>query len=174
MSTPIAQLGIGQEQHDSFGASDQGMMPGGGMGNVNPPSDDALMNQVMDGVQHEVDPHASNINGEMMNHTMDPSQIPPEQQQQLPPEPDYPMDMSTSYHDVPEEQPMTQKIMDGVKGPFFVFILAFIINLPMVTRILTHFVPKLLQESGQLNWMGVLVKAFMIAVCYAIINAALL
>jgi hypothetical protein len=178
MSTPIGQLGI--EQQDSFSASmpmEQPPMnmgpPQQPMGNMNPPTDDSMMSQVMDRVQGmDNDPHASNISGEMMSHNMDPSQIPPEQQYQHMPE-----DQMMYQEHEPEplqemDESWSQKLQQGVRGPFIVFIIALLINLPHVTRMLTHFIPKLLQESGQLNIYGVAFKALLIAFLYAMIAYA--
>lgn len=178
MSTPIGQLGL--EQQDSFGASQMQSMDmqqppmGNGMGNMNPPSDDSMMSQVLDRVQYaDNDPHASNISGEMMSHNMDPSQIPPEQQYQHMPE-DNMMQQPLQYMEEPDIEPesWSQKIQQGVKGPFIVLLIAFLVNLPHVTRMLTHFVPRLLQESGQLNLYGVLVKALLVAALYGLIAYA--
>jgi hypothetical protein len=174
MSTPLGQLGIGNEHHDSFNASmqmdhhqNQQHMP-----NMNPPTDASMMNQVLDRVQNmEDDPHISNINGEMMAHNMDPSQIPPEQQYEYAPEEQHHgMWEQSSMEQEPES--WAQKLQTGVKGPFLVFLIAFIINLPQITRMLTHFVPKLLKESGQLNLYGVAVKALIIAVLYGLVSFA--
>lgn len=166
MSTPIGQLGIGNEQQHSFDASMQQME----QGQMNPPSDASMMNQVLDRVQGmDDDPHSSNINGEMMNHNMDPSQIPPEQQYE------YAQEEPMQYHQPQMEEQndsWTEKIQTGVKGPFIVFILAFLINLPHITRMLTHFAPKLLYESGQLNIYGVAVKAILVASLYGVIAYA--
>jgi hypothetical protein len=173
MSTPLGQLGIGNEQNDSFDASmqmeqqqNQQHMP-----NMNPPSDASMMNQVLDRVQNmESDPHTSNINGEMMSHNMDPSQIPPEQQYEYAQEEQHGMWQPEQMEQEPES--WSQKLQTGVKAPFIVFLIAFIVNLPQITRMLTHFVPKLLKESGQLNLYGVAIKALLIAVLYGLVSYA--
>jgi hypothetical protein len=168
MSTPIQQLGLSGEHQQSFDASVSMEQP-----NMNPPSDIEMVNRVMEsvGTVHD-DPHASNISGEMMSHNMDPSQIPPEQQYQYMQE-DEPIHYGQPYMEPEAEaESWTQKVQNGVKGPFLVFIVALLINLPHVTRMLTHFVPKLLQESGQLNFYGVLVKAILIAFLYGVISLA--
>jgi hypothetical protein len=164
MSTPIGQLGIGSEQpmYDQH--------PQGGM---NSPADASMMSQVLEQVQgmdDNNDPHSSNISGEMMSHNMDPSQIPPEQQYNYMPE--EPMHYNNPPHLVEEDESWSQKIQSGVKGPFIVFLIALVINLPQVTRFLTHFVPSLLYESGQLNLYGVALKAILCAVMYALISYA--
>jgi len=176
MSTPVGQLGL--EHQESFGASQMPSMdmPQQHMGNMNAPSDDSMMNQVLDRVQTmDNDPYSSNINGEMMSHNMDPSQVPPEQQYQHMPE----EQMQMMYHQgqqfnepEPESESWNQKVQQTVKGPFIIFLIAFLISLPHVTRMLTHFIPRLLQESGQLNLYGVAVKALMIALTYAIVAYA--
>ena len=166
MSTPIGQLNLGNEQQQSFDASMSMEQP-----NMNMPSDTNMVSQVLERVNNmEDDPYASNISGEMMSHNMDPSQIPPEQQQHYMPE-DEPINYHQPHHmEEPEAESWSQKIQTGVKGPFLVFIVALVINLPQITRMLTHFVPKLLHESGQLNMYGVFVKAMLIALLYGLIN----
>jgi hypothetical protein len=163
MSTPIGQLNLGNDHQQSFDASME-------QPNMNPPSDTNMVNQVLERVQTmEDDPHASNISGGMMSHNMDPSQIPPEQQYNN----NYMPEEEPIYYQhgpmEPETESWSQKIQNGVKGPFIVFIIALIINLPHITRILTHFIPRLLQESGQLNFYGVIVKALMIASLYGLV-----
>lgn len=166
MSTPIGQLGLSGEHQQSFDASVPMEQP-----NMNPPSDIEMVNRVMESVGNvQDDPHASNISGEMMSHNMDPSQIPPEQQYQYMPE-DEPIHYQQPHMEL-EPESWTQKVQNGVKGPFLVFIVALLINLPHVTRMLTHFIPKLLQESGQLNFYGVLVKALLVAMLYGVISLA--
>lgn len=161
MSTPIGQLGIG---------SDQSMMPSMQRG-MNPPVDASMTSQVLEqvqGMEDFHDPHATNINGEMMSHNMDPSQVPPEHQYAYMPE-----EALQYHHQQPEEEESwAQKLQSGVKGPFIVFIIALLINLPQITRMLTHFAPALLYDSGQLNLYGVAVKAMLCAVVYAMITYA--
>lgn len=160
MSTSLAQLGIGNNQPMFEQQS-----------HMQPPDNASMMSQVLEQVQgmdDNNDPHASNINGEMMSHNMDPSQIPPEQQY------NYASEEPIQYHapQPEEDESWSQKLQSGVKGPFIVFLIAFVINLPQVTRILTHFVPSLLYESGQLNLYGVALKAILCAVFYALISYA--
>lgn len=161
-STPLSQLGIG-EQQDSFDAS-----------MVNPPTNDNLANQVYQDINMDIDndPHASNINGEMMSHSMDMAQVPPEQMPQHPPHQQMPQMSFEPDHLSEPESSWKDKVYEGAKGPLIVFFMAFLIGLPHITRILTHFVPKLLQESGQLNITGVAVKALLISVMYAVVNMA--
>ena len=161
MSTPIGQLGFGNDQQ----RYDQNHP-------MQPPSDVSMTSQVLEQVQGMDDlndPHASNINGEMMSHHMDPSQIPPEQQYSYAPE------EPIQYHQMQhheEEESWTQKIQSGVKGPFIVFLIAFLINLPQITKVLTHFMPSLLDEFGRLNLIGVAVKAVVCSILYSLISYA--
>jgi hypothetical protein len=172
-STPLSQLGIGNDQHDSFNA---GMMPDHQTGMqpmMNPPSDNSIMSQVMERVGDMAeDPYASNISGEMMHRTMDPSQIPPEQQGRYMQESQHPMVYNMPQEPMYEPEPLswTQRIQEGVKAPFIVFLIVLIINLPQVTRMMTHFIPKLLQESGQLNLYGVAFKAVIVAMLYSMVT----
>ena len=172
-STPLSQLGIGNDQHDSFNA---GMMPdhqSGMQPMMHMPSDNSIMSQVMERVGDMAeDPYASNVSGEMIQRTMDPSQIPPEQQGRYMNEAPHPMMYNMPHEPMYEAEPVswTQKIQEGVKAPFIVFLIALIINLPQITRMITHFVPKLLHESGQLNMYGVVFKAIAIAMLYSVVT----
>ena len=68
---------------------------------------------------------------------------------------------------------LKDKIMNNIKYPILVFAIAFLISLPEFNRFLFGFFPKLLLESGQVSIGGVLLKALLAAVLYAIISCFL-
>jgi hypothetical protein len=61
------------------------------------------------------------------------------------------------------------KIMKNIKYPGLVFVISFIISLPEFNRFLFSFFPKLLLESGQVSIGGVLLKAIVGMLFFAII-----
>jgi hypothetical protein len=61
------------------------------------------------------------------------------------------------------------KIMKNIKYPGLVFVISFIISLPEFNRFLFSFFPKLLLESGQVSIGGVLLKAIVGMLLFAII-----
>jgi hypothetical protein len=62
-----------------------------------------------------------------------------------------------------------EKIMKNIKYPGLVFVLCFIISLPEFNRFLFSFFPRLLLESGQVSIGGVILKAFVGMIIFAII-----
>jgi len=60
------------------------------------------------------------------------------------------------------------KIIKNIKYPGLVFVISFIISLPEFNRFLFSFFPKLLLESGQVSIGGVLLKAFLGMLIFAI------
>jgi hypothetical protein len=79
-------------------------------------------------------------------------------------QPQYMYDMSE-----PESQPelsLTDKIINQIKLPIVVAVLFVLLSLPQFNRILTKFVPRLLAETGELNMMGLLAKAIILAVLF--------
>jgi hypothetical protein len=60
------------------------------------------------------------------------------------------------------------KIMKNIKYPILVFVLCFIISLPEFNRFLFSFFPRLLLESGQVSIGGVLIKALVGMLIFAI------
>ena len=61
------------------------------------------------------------------------------------------------------------KIIKNIKYPGLVFVISFIISLPEFNRFLFSFFPKLLLESGQVSIGGVLLKAIVGMLFFAII-----
>ena len=63
-----------------------------------------------------------------------------------------------------------EKIMNNMKYPILVFIICFIISLPECNRFIFGFVPKMLLESGQVSFAGVMLKAFIGMLLYICIS----
>lgn len=156
MSTPLNELGIGNPQPN--------------MGYSQSPNDDSMIDQVVQNFNVNDEMQNSNIDNQMMHHSVDPSQIPPNANfQQYLDEPS-----TQNHYSIPiennNETSWMETCQQGVKAPLIVFLLAFVINLPQVTRLITQFIPFLLKESGQLNLYGVLFKAFSITLLFSVIN----
>lgn len=146
MSTPISQL-LGEED----------------------PTDD-MVNQLMN----------QNNNNGMLNHTMDQSQIPPGSSFNNNPPQQYPMQHRQQKYNYPpeafedggmdEELTYTQKILKSVKIPLLVFFLIILASLPQVNRTITHFIPSLLQESGQMTMWGVILKSIVLTLVFVLVS----
>jgi len=125
----------------------------------------------------------SNINSQSLQYAMDSSQVPAYKYNE-------PTQQNASYDSYAEkmmhqQQPSSgllsqfginlsgssikDKIMRNIKYPGLVFVLCFIISLPEFNRFLFSFFPKLLLESGQVSIGGVLLKALVGMVLFAII-----
>ena len=65
---------------------------------------------------------------------------------------------------------LKEKIMNNMKYPILVFIICFIISLPECNRFIFGFAPKLLLESGQVSFGGVILKAFIGMLLYICIS----
>lgn len=126
----------------------------------------------------------SNINSQSFQYSMDSSQVPAykynEPSQQTPPYDSY---AEKIMHQQQQSNAgllsqfginlsgasLKDKIMKNIKYPGLVFVLCFIISLPEFNRFLFSFFPKLLLESGQVSIGGVLLKAVVGMLLFAII-----
>ena len=127
----------------------------------------------------------SNINSQSFQYAMDSSQVPAykynEPSQQNPPYDIYAEKMMHQQQLQNNTGLLSQfginlsgaslkdKIMKNIKYPGLVFVLCFIISLPEFNRFLFSFFPRLLLESGQVSIGGVLLKALVGMVIFAII-----
>ena len=64
---------------------------------------------------------------------------------------------------------LKDKIMKNIKYPALVFVICFIISLPEFNRFLFGFFPRLLLESGQVSIGGVMLKALVGSILFAIV-----
>ena len=126
----------------------------------------------------------SNINSQSFQYAMDSSQVPAykynEPSQQTNPYDSYAEKMMHQQQQTNtgllsqfginlSGSSLKDKIMKNIKYPGLVFALCFIISLPEFNRFLFSFFPKLLLESGQVSIGGVLLKAVVGMIIFAII-----
>ena len=96
----------------------------------------------------------STVNYQMDTHVM--PQIPVQEVEQPP------MQML-----MPDQPPsMMQTVLENSKDPVSVVLLAFIMNLPVVENILVKYVPKIVNVSGGMNYLGMLLKAVIIGLLF--------
>ncbi len=75
------------------------------------------------------------------------------------------MEPMYEYEMEPErELTLTERLTNEIKLPIVVAVLFVILSLPQFNQLLTKFVPRFLAETGELNMMGLMAKAFIIAV----------
>jgi hypothetical protein len=130
----------------------------------------------------------SNINSQALQYAMDSSQVPPNkyipthnpQQNQTHSDSDY--DNYRQKMMIEQNngilgqlginlsgETLREKIMKNIKYPALVFVICFLISLPEFNRFLFGFFPRLLLESGQVSIGGVMLKALVGMILYAII-----
>lgn len=66
--------------------------------------------------------------------------------------------------------PLQTRILNMVKYPIIVFTICVIISLPIFSRTLFSVFPKLLKESGEISILGVVLKAFIGAIIFAVVQ----
>ncbi len=78
------------------------------------------------------------------------------------------------YYDNEEEYEFKPSYVDNLvnnlKEPIFVFVLVFIMNFGLLNDILLKNVPRFVNSSGSMNYLGVAVKALVAAVIYFAVN----
>ncbi len=75
------------------------------------------------------------------------------------------MEPMYEYEMEPEKElTLTERLTNEIKLPLVVAILFVVLSLPQFNQVLTKFMPRFLAETGELNMMGLLAKAFIIAV----------
>ena len=165
-------------------------LPTNNPNNLNPPVPNQDNNQLVEDILKEMNnPPAedSNLNTDVINYAMDPSQIPPEKQENLNflNADDLEMDNEPNNNFVESEKSEKQPpivnylglsedssltpIIKIIRLPILVFILSFIISLPIFNRYLFSFFPNLLLESGQVGIYGVLLKAVLSTILFCIL-----
>ena len=144
-------------------------------------------NQLVDDILREMGtpPGEDNntINSDMMDYSMDPSQIPPEKlpgnflesretrlQEELPNK----MVVADSKGNILglniDTSTTFGKTFMMIKNPITVLIISLLLSLPHFNRLLFGLLPKLLLESGQVSFYGVLLKAVIGMVIYVGVN----
>jgi hypothetical protein len=159
------------------------------MGNMDPMSSDS---QLVEDILKEMgdSPGAelqSNINSQALQYAMDSSQVPPTKYNP----PQHNNEGMMNYNNYSQKMMMDQsqnqsgilgqlgfnlggetlkdKIMKNIKYPALVFVICFIISLPEFNRFLFGFFPRLLLESGQVSIGGVMLKALVGSILFAIV-----
>jgi len=135
-------------------------------------------NQLVDDILREMGtaPGTDNqsVNADMMGYSMDPSQIPPEkipgnfleaEKGYFEEEPPNQMAVANSTGGLLglnfDTSTTTGKIAVMIKNPVIVLFIAFLLSLPHFNRLLFGFLPKLLLESGQVSFYGVVLKSIL-------------
>ena len=169
-STPIAQ--IKQQQLQQQQQQQQPVMAS--TVNTQEPSVEDMLKEM------EV---PDNINIDAMNYSMDPSQIPPPKMNQ-----DFLQnqnDVETVQKEIGNEKKeessllgismgesgsMMNKCINLLKHSGIIFVLVFIISLPQVNRTVFTKIPGMLEESGEINIKGVLLKSVIVTLLFLVIS----
>ena len=69
-----------------------------------------------------------------------------------------------------EKESMIDNIILNLKSPIIVFILVFLTNYGLLNELLLKNVPRFLNSSGNMNYLGVAAKALVAAVLYFAVN----
>ena len=69
-----------------------------------------------------------------------------------------------------KDSSFVDNLVSNLKGPILVFILVFIMNFGLLNDILLKNVPRFINSSGGMNYLGVAVKALVAAVIYFALN----
>lgn len=172
MSTPINQIRRNADQQPTMPISD-------GMN-----SDSQLVEDILremgnsPGIEQQTD-----INSQSYQYATDQSQVPAyKYTEPPPPEPAYDVNNRVYQQDHYKDNSflgqmgitlsgdsIKDKVSKNIKYPGLVFLICFILSLPEFNRFLFGFVPQLLLESGQISIGGVLLKAVLGMVLFAII-----
>ena len=73
-----------------------------------------------------------------------------------------------------KDSSFVDNLVSNLKGPILVFILVFIMNFGLLNDILLKNVPRFINSSGGMNYLGVAVKALVAAVIYFALNKLVL
>lgn len=172
-STPINQIRRGEPS----------IAPSMGGDMSSPHSDSQLVEDILKEMgESPGSEQQSNINSQAFQYAMDSSQVPAykytEPSHSSPPYDNYAEKMmhQQSNNGILSQiginlsgASLKDKIMKNIKYPGLVFVICFIISLPEFNRFLFSFFPRLLLESGQVSIGGVLLKALVGMIFFAII-----
>jgi len=133
------------------------------------------INMLVDGVINQAE-NDSNINGEFLNHQLDHSQIPFEQefpqeyQQQYNPQH---FQMMNQYEQSPPPSIVERLTYDG-KLSMVVIVLFMLLSLPQFNQLLTRFFPRFLSDAGGLSMSGLFVKAVLCGLVFMLLKFTML
>ena len=124
-----------------------------------------------------------NINMDSMNYSMDESQIPPPKMdqnflqqndnQQMPPQLQEKVEESSNSLlgiNLDNGGDMMTKCINLVKHSGIIFLLVFVVSLPQVNRSVFTKIPGMLEESGEINIKGVLLKSVVVTLLFLAIS----
>lgn len=154
-------------------------LPGGGMPDLSGGAQQNFdLNTMIDEAAKQVNAgtyqnDGPSLSAGAMQYQLDASQIP-----QNGPNPNVQMQQEQFMDDMHMEQPqymydmqepeqelsLVEKITNQVKFPIIVAVLFVILSLPQFNRMLTKFVPRFLAETGEINMIGLLAKAILLAI----------
>jgi hypothetical protein len=78
------------------------------------------------------------------------------------------------YEEVFEKESNIDKIINNLKSPLIVFVLVFITNFGLLNELLIKNVPRLVNATGGMNYLGIAIKALVASVLYFAVNKFLL
>ena len=127
---------------------------------------DSVANQQQQNQQQQEEP---NMSAGALQYQLDNSQIPyngPNPNLQIQEEP-YMMEQNP-YEMMREQQEPELSLVDRIKSqltiPLIVAVLFVLLSLPQFNKLLTKFFPRFLSENGDMNMMGLALKALIIAI----------
>lgn len=138
--------------------------------NVNMLVDSVMSQAERDQEYHQND---SNINGEFLNHQLDHSQMPFEQDfpQQYQQQQHHP---AQHYQMMPQEQieppTLVEKLTNDGKLASMMMVLFVVLSLPQFNQFLTKFFPRFLSETGGLTMAGLAVKAVLAGLLFMLVK----
>ena len=145
-------------------------------------NDDDLVNDILNEMESNPEPN-NDMNADTLSYAMDASQVPPVKMDQdfLGPEDNNPPPVSEPKPEVnnpPKKSMLGLNLNFGNKGGLMtrcvsslkltvvVLVLVLILSLPQVNRVIFTKIPSFLNESGEVNIKGVLLKSVVAAVLF--------
>ncbi len=74
----------------------------------------------------------------------------------------------------PPKKSFLQRILGELRQPFFVTLLFFVLNLPVIHFLFAHYIPRLVKPSGDLTVSGLLVKSILAGFIFWFVNRILM
>jgi hypothetical protein len=74
----------------------------------------------------------------------------------------------------PPKKSFLQRVMGELRQPFFVILLFFVLNLPVINFLFAHYIPRLVKPTGDLTIVGLLVKSTMAGSIFWFVNRILM
>ena len=90
------------------------------------------------------------------------------------PEPDQYQEEEDYYEHEVEKESNIDKLINNLKGPLVVFVLVFITNYGLLNEVIIKNIPRFVNSTGCMNYLGIATKALIAAVLYFAVNKLLL